>query len=952
MPEDNAMSKTTLTDVQRVWVETWVLKNKPELVTSAYGQTPGVSPGGGSVHDIDLGAAPTKLAAKLAPTEKGMITAADWGEVGTEMDQASAAFMNDYDSKIAAAKTGATRFKKIEALMPVLNKPSNNPERGNIDQKLKEFEGQRTELEKQIAAESGSAEKLELQKQLVKAQAKHLNDLEKDLNKWFNRRTEKGLPPSPEALAMADLVQKEHRAMIETCITKGISPPPVADMESMTKDEVNDLKSSWDKLVNQSGPIKIREDAAIDSGIETTVRQSATTLIDETKMKALRLQVLSDMNRLLGSASGRDIVKGLEDAGKNIYFAIADEPGCTVFGNTSDTTGSVETNPEIGQQVGEDSVIKLVLGDKNSDYLLRTGDGNLLYSPTQVVVGHELVHALHYAQGLGRYNMSKVGMDPVWTDIEELWTIKKGDLSEQTLRNDYNLSADRFGHGLKEAEEGLVDKALAQTEKSKKLLDLSKGKDAVDVDKVLAEDRKFGDRVVALMDDGIKFDLYDSKKKPKGPLPNGWDPSRLDVDKIIAIVKDQLPYRMEMLGWTAYNIPYDKGSANFRTGFPDDIVTITKKRVHHWRSAAGRQFTALQGQTAIEAFKTFKTKTGTDLGAWDDTDWRANLRTLIAANRRLDGMIAGIPFVKDETDSARVVTAKDKLCKKMTRIAAIFDAALSGKEPDEAGPLFADNALQHFNYAGANDTDERVAFLKGKLASLAESDAELKKGGLAVDSMTLVARDKAAQALKAFKEQGAFKTYLTTISEAEMAAAQAEGAVEAAAKKFALALTQMLKLDGWLAQNAESSVATAIRKLHIDHVADKLMKHKNFTQISTKAQEENEAAASVLFAGTPSIEDILSNSMAEQEFAEYLEKTNEQKLTYDFFYSVYMRKTVDIADAAQGTALINCGFEQETVVRLGRDAADQEALQSALTEAHVLLSKHLTAFLKTKKTAV
>lgn len=952
MPEDSAMTDAALTDTQRGWIETWVLKSKPELVKLAYGKPGGFTP----AHNIDLGAAPAKLAARLVPIEKGMISAADWNEVGTEMDQASAAFMSDYEAKVAAAKTEATRFKKIEALLPVLNKPSNNPERGKIDQKLKEFEGQRTEFEKQIAAESDAAKKLKLEEQLVNAQTRHLNALEMDLNVWFNRRTEKGLPPSPEALAMADLVQKEHRAMIETCITKGISPPPVADMELMTKDEIKDLKASWDKLVDQSGPIKIRESVVVDNNIEKAAREhqeiTEGIFVDDAAMKKLRIQLLSDMNRLMGSPSGRDIINGLETSGKTLYFTAGKNPECVGFGNTSDTKGSIETAPEAGKDIGEDSAVCIPLGRKNSDEILRTEDGNLLYSPTHVIIGHEMVHALHNAQGVGRGSMPKGALDPIWTNLEEIWTIKKGELSEQTLRNDYNLSADRFGHGWKEAEEDLVNKALAQTEKSKKLLDLAKGKDGVKVDKVLAEDRKFGDQVVALMDDAIKFDLYDSKKKPKGPLPKGWDPSRLDVDKIIAIVKDQLPYRMGMLGWTAYNIPYDKGSTNTKTGFPDDIVTITKNRVHHWRSAAGRQFTALEGKTAIEAFTTFKTKTGTDLGSWNGTDWRANLRTLIAANRRVDGMVAGIPFVKGETDPARVVTAKDKLCKKMTRIAAIFDFALSGKTPEEAGPLFADGALAHFKYSGADDTDARAVFLKSKLAGLSETDAELKKGGLAVASMTLVARDKAAQALKAFKEQSAFKTYLTTISEAEKAADQEEGAVEAAAKKFALALSQMLTLDGWLAQNAENAVATSIRKLHLDHAADTLMKHTNFGKISFRAMEENETAAKDLFKGTPRIEDVLSNSMAEQEFAEYLEKTPNQKRAYNFYFMVYMRKTVEIADAAQGTALMDCGFTQDTVVRLGRDAADTEALQSAQAEAHALLSGYLTKFLKTQKAAV
>jgi hypothetical protein len=57
---------------------------------------------------------------------------------------------------------------------------------------------------------------------------------------------------------------------------------------------------------------------------------------------------------------------------------------------------------------------------------------------------------------------------------------------------------------------------------------------------------------------------------------------------------------------------------------------------------------------------------------------------------------------------------------------------------------------------------------------------------------------------------------------------------------------------------------------------------------------------------------------------------------------VYLRKTIQIADAAQGNALKKIGFTQDTIVRPGRDSSDDGSLTKALTEAHGLMSQKLT----------
>jgi len=942
-----------ITEKQSEWLQR-VLDVSIGMTALEEEEEPRVDEYGVAYKSFDPRDAPGKLkdGAMLSPT--------DWGGVATELAGERKAFMDDYTNKLAGVKaTGQKPTQKMAACLPVLDAPENNPERDKVGALLSELDALAKEMAKPLPGSMTSQEVLAKQQEFAKQKGDLLNQMSREIAEWINRRAEQGQPPPREAVAMGDIVQAEHQKLIKEYLDKGWSPPPIADADQMTTEELAEVKKIWDRLASDSGTVKFptsrptdpTDRQYFDLGMkEYKDKVSGTNLSDE-DLKQFRVEMLSGMARLLGSPSGRDLLNQIEAAGqkggKRLQMIPGDSPACVgVAAGNAAPDANVE-NPEPEKRgAGAHTAVMYLPGGKDSYRAYNMDDGNFLFAPTNITLAHELTHALHNLEGTNRSKLPLGSLDPKWNNPEEYWTIHKGELSEQTFRQDYGLSAMRFGHISQAPKDDAANKSIKAVEDAKTLADLRAGagsKPAVDVEKVLQEERGFTKKQVDMMTDPIKLAVIQDKTV-KGPLPEGWDPTRLDPAKIKAIVKDSLPFRMNMLGWTAYNLAYSGGAVD-QLDFPESIKEVTQARVHHPRSEAGRQYKAFGAKGAITAFGTFKTATGTDLGAWDGTDWRANLRTLIAADSRLNKMISGIPFVAADTDPGRKVTDKDQLTTKLTRIAAIFGNALSGKEPEKAGPLMADDALKHFGYAGDNAPDKQIAFLKEKSVALGDSDKELAKGGLSVASMTLVARDKAAKVLTAFKALRPFKTFDTHIK-AATELVDAENTLQDAADQYAEVQTQLQTLDGWLAQKADTPVATAIRKLYIDDAVTALSRKPAFGAMVQKAMAKNETAATEMYRGNPKVEDILDNSRSSEAFSDWLEQTPEGKLLFDFYYMLYLRKTAEIADAAQGTALKKIGFEQDTIVRLSRDSRDEDALAKAMTEAHALMTKKLPEFLK------
>jgi hypothetical protein len=178
---------------------------------------------------------------------------------------------------------------------------------------------------------------------------------------------------------------------------------------------------------------------------------------------------------------------------------------------------------------------------------------------------------------------------------------------------------------------------------------------------------------------------------------------------------------------------------------------------------------------------------------------------------------------------------------------------------------------------------------------------------------------------------------------------QNEDTVGDAATQYAQARSKLLELDRWLANNTETAVGAAIRKLYVDHAIDELMQKERFSDMAKQAIAKNADQAKRLYAGNPRISDILNNTVALEEFDAYLATRPNGKALSDFYDLLYKRETVKIADAAQGDALVKLGFKQNTIVLLSRDAANPDALKTALAEAEALMDDvHLEGFLNSR----
>lgn len=928
-----------------------------------------------------------------------MVSREKWQEVADDRASKFDEAMDEVDRLRAEAGSQRSVAEAVKTCLPFIDAPQNNPEQAAIGSMLDEFANLKT------AAQQGTSQ------DNSRAMAAKLFELERCISEWIDRRAGQHLPPPADAIALSDLFQAEHQQLIKQFIDNKWSPPPLNDEAHMTAEELKAAETIWKKILDPHDdslrPVdsltsdpelsnfvmvheyktfreaygenseQVREFLAFQEMRNLTPDQLTARhtpqeidemnafidrhgLMTEQKMKDAAEQTTAGLARLLGSPSGRELLGNITQTGKSVKFYPATSAGALPYeildlsSHQTMATDDIDGDVEMFSRPGTDTFVGLPLGMRDSDHALRTADGNLLYAPAHITIGHELVHALHNARGVNR-NALPMSEDEkkIWSNPEEYHTITGGDLSEQTLRNDYGLTADRFGHTDKEMATSLKAAALEQLEASAELKRLADGnermkKAPVDVDKELAEGRGFGATCVSQMPDSLKLALY---KDPsvKGPLPNGWSPTGLKLEQIKGIVADNLPFRMTMLGWKSYNLKYS-GGPDQKLDFPESLKEITEARVHHPRSAPGRQYKALGGKAVIEDFVGFKAKTGVELGAWDPLDWRANLRTLITANKRVDAMISGIPFVAKHANDFGFST-KSPLKEKLKEIAFSFSLTLSDKGSEGAGPLFADSALARLDYSGEDTLEAQTAFLKKIDASLASSDAELRKGKLATQSMSLVARHQAAKALSDFKAQPHFQDVQNHIAQA-MRLADSDGTLAEAAKHYAQALTQMLGLDAWLAQNTETPVAGAIRALYLDDVASDLVAHENYSKIHDIAGGLKETAAAELYQSGAGIEDILNNSLASDDFAQWLEESEGGMLLFQFYYMLYLRKTVEIADAAQGDALKKIGFKQETIVRLGRDAADVEALTTALAEAHALLNKRLPAFLEKKRAKI
>lgn len=578
--------------------------------------------------------------------------------------------------------------KDMQACLNMLDTPENNPERAEIGAWL----GKLGKLDEQIGSGTPS-------EQQVADKAKLLHDLQNTLFGWNDRRIRQHLPPCAEAVALADMLQAEHRKLIDHVVKERL-PLPVPDPDSMTPDEENSMQASWTKLRDGSGNVKV---PATPTGTSTS----------QDEANQFRSETLANFARLLGSPSGRKLLGDLEKTGKDVQVVAGTDAACSITGTVTGgarprlPTGGTPTTDEearANKGTGSGSSVTMVRGAKDSDVALNTESGSPLHAPRFIALGHELVHALHNARGINRADMTLTD-DPAWNNPEELQTIRTGGLSEQTLRNQYGLSAERFGH--KHTEPGSPVAAAYTAEL-----------DAIDLP---PSTDKHGFDHFETWPPRLRKAVAEASPPLTGPLPTGWDPNQLNLEQMRLIIAGKLPADLKPLGWSPLELA--------PPGSGERIDQVLAARKAHPRSPQGLRYRHLGGDPAIAALQSFHTTTRIDVATWTDASWPTKLQALEAADSWLTA------FGKAKSGEFATIATTGKLPQKLEKMAAAIQrtatpptdpAAADAQRFTARGGLTALNAISQLNTVLGAALPVPDAPVSAMLAALDKADAWLQ----------------------------------------------------------------------------------------------------------------------------------------------------------------------------------------------------------------------------------
>ncbi len=534
-----------------------------------------------------------------------MLSAADWNDAlernrptPEEIDETVLRKEEIMDNIRQINQTPPNARRKIKEdaalCLKIADTPENNPEHAEVGSCLEEMEA----LEEKFPPPRDEA----AEKSYIQAKAALIYRLQDVVFKWNNRRSGQNLPPSADAVAMADLLQRVHDEMIATVVEKGLPLPLSAENEAALSEEAKEqLQQHWQALVESDG-----EEPG--PGRQISVKTPAVgsfKIPNGQAAQKFRMDILADFGRLLQSPAGRDLVNKLNNGKHPVQFMANHQPAC---GRPRGTLKNTDN------KVGTPSIVKLVPGSKDSDFIASSDHGDVLFSPRFLVMGHELVHAMHNAKGKCRRRFAMNGVDPRWNNLEEYQTILKGKLSEQTLRQQYGISVGRFSH-LTPKPDNLVfaafDDILTTAEEMR-------SRDPGDLEATLKE-RQFDP---GQLTDQLKLQICDSTVK--GPVPPGWDTSQLTFTQIKAILgPPPLEAKLGELGWT----PQELDGVDMRK--------IIASEERHPRSPEGLRFRTLGGDDSLGRFANFRGRTEMTLADPKNEKWPAKLEALEEASALL-----------------------------------------------------------------------------------------------------------------------------------------------------------------------------------------------------------------------------------------------------------------------------------------------------------------------------
>jgi len=561
----------------------------------------------------------------------------------------------------ASAKLEMSRERATLAL-PLIDDPRNNPERKVVTQALRQFE---------ITSAAGGSPK-----EKAAAQFKDLAVLQRTLFAWNDRRARQNLPPSAEAIALGDLVQKMQRDVVKGIVERKEELPLPANV---TEPYAGQARQAWMNVIASGGASwqpsegnRIAVPFPRDGqGLIGAGGMESSQKLNAEQGKQFRIEILSDFALLLQAPAGRSLVQQLNQAKHKVSIKPGREPEHMY---DKPASGAYKRAGE-----GESSTALIPPGNKDSDLMLGAEGGNVLTAPSFVVMGHELIHALHSSRGkshkgestdaipaedVKKWKAGGVAKMSDWTDMEEYNTIFKGKLSEQTLRAQLRLSAERYGHASPKPGDnvkGAFEEAIKDYEEV--------GADPTKLDAAIRA-RKLDP---AALTDHQKLEVL--KASVTGPLPPGWPASQLSVAQIEAVAMNKLDFSsFQRLGWSPFDLD-DK-----------TIVHYVKQEAYHDRSPTGLAYRALGGDQAFAALDTFYKATHTAMPSAPSGELAApftrvgtqgKLTALTQAQKVLDKFLND---AKDELDPTMrdKALASGKLSKRLKFAEGAYTIAASG----------------------------------------------------------------------------------------------------------------------------------------------------------------------------------------------------------------------------------------------------------------------------------
>src|SRR5262249_13707671 len=194
--------------------------------------------------------------------------------------------------------------------------------------------------------------------------------------------------------------------VIEKFVDNPDWPLPLADGDKVSDEDKAKAQENWKKLCQSkndkaNSKVYIPDDFSGnapdgDKMDPENIFSGLPSPEKENKSKQYRMETLANFARLMGSEAGRSIVTKLQESPHQLIL----KPD-TSFNFAA--VGSKARMSATGKKaVGTGGDLNLVPGAKDTDVALNTKEGNVLFAPRFIAMGHELVHALHAAKGKQR----------------------------------------------------------------------------------------------------------------------------------------------------------------------------------------------------------------------------------------------------------------------------------------------------------------------------------------------------------------------------------------------------------------------------------------------------------------------------------------------------------------------------------------------------------------------